>query len=172
MLRRFTLAGALGGVAYGFCVRLAASFFYAVDFPIGTGAMFLTSVYGLFSGAALGFGAGDIWAALAWAYRSACARKRENGGRGRPRNSLLPKRNFNWHRGDPMPTSKRPPRSHPQTSAALKHSTPVDASRGLKRRGQPPPAPPEAAAPAVSYSTRSAGQTSMNTSPRPQFFLR
>jgi hypothetical protein len=83
VLRRFTFAGALGGVAYGFCVSLAASFFYVVDFRIGTGAVFLTSAYGLFYGAALGFGAGVIWAALAWAYRSACARKRENGGSGR-----------------------------------------------------------------------------------------
>ena len=76
MLRRFTLTGALGGVAYGFCVSIAATFFYAVDFQIGAGAVFLASAYGLFYGAALGLGAGVIWAALAWAYRSAGARKR------------------------------------------------------------------------------------------------
>ena len=66
----------IDSVAYGFCVRLAASNFYAVGFQIGTGAVFLASVYGLLYGAVLGFGAGVIWAALAWAYRSACARKR------------------------------------------------------------------------------------------------
>jgi len=66
----------IDSVAYGFCVRLAASLFHVVDVPIGTGAVFLASAYGLFYGAVLGFGAGVIWSALAWAYRSACARKR------------------------------------------------------------------------------------------------